>query len=88
VRFAHSALAIQAAIDGQGLALGDSTLVADDLGAGRLIKPFELALQGPPQFAYFLVSPRGLAKDAIETVFRDWLLREITSKRPAKARRR
>jgi LysR family glycine cleavage system transcriptional activator len=89
VRFAHSALAIQAAIDGQGLALGDSTLVADDLAAGRLIKPFELTLQGPPQFAYYLVSPRGLAKDAIETIFRDWLLREITSKpAAAKARRR
>jgi LysR family glycine cleavage system transcriptional activator len=88
VRFAHSALAIQAAIDGQGIALGDSTLVADDLTAGRLIKPFELTLQGPPQFAYYLVSPRGLAKDAIETVFRDWLLREITSKQPAKAKRK
>jgi len=86
VRFTNSALAIQAAIDGQGIALGDSTLVADDLAAGRLIKPFELTLQGPPQFAYYLVSPRGLAKDAIETVFRDWLLREITSKQPAKAK--
>jgi LysR family glycine cleavage system transcriptional activator len=87
VRFAHSALAIQGAVDGQGIALGDSTLVADDLASGKLIKPFELALQGPPQFAYYLVSPRGLSKGAIETVFRDWLLREISSKRPAKARK-
>jgi LysR family glycine cleavage system transcriptional activator len=85
VRFVHSALAIQAAIEGQGIALGDSTLVADDLAAGRLVKPFELVLQGPPQFAYYLISPRGLSKDAIESVFRDWLLREIASRRPAKA---
>jgi LysR family glycine cleavage system transcriptional activator len=91
VRFVHSALAIQAAIDGQGIALGDSTLIADDLAAGRLIKPFDLVLQGPPECAYFLVCRRGLPKDALEMRFRDWLLREIASpsplKRAAKGRR-
>jgi LysR family glycine cleavage system transcriptional activator len=86
VRFVHSSLAIQAAIEGQGIALGDSTLIADDLAAGRLIRPFELVLKGPPQFAYFLVSPRGLAKDAIESVFRDWLLREVAAQQPAKGK--
>jgi LysR family glycine cleavage system transcriptional activator len=84
VRFVHSALAIQAAIDGQGIALGDSTLIADDLAAGRLIKPFDLVLQGPPECAYFLIGRRGLEKDAIETRFRDWLLREIASPSPLK----
>ena len=84
VRFVHSALAIQAAIDGQGIALGDSTLIADDLAAGRLIKPFDLVLQGPPECAYFLIGRRGLAKDAIETRFRDWLLSEIASPSPLK----
>lgn len=79
VCFAHSALAIQAAIDGQGIALGDSTLIGDDLAAGRLIKPFDLALRGPKQFAYCLVSRRGIAKGSIEAQFRDWLLREIAS---------
>jgi LysR family glycine cleavage system transcriptional activator len=88
VRFVHSSLAIQAAIEGQGIALGDSTLVADDLAAGRLIKPFDLVLRGPPQFAYFLISPRGLAKDAIESVFRDWLLREVAAQQPAKPKRK
>jgi LysR family glycine cleavage system transcriptional activator len=87
VRFVHSSLAIQAAIEGQGIALGDSTLIADDLAAGTLIKPFELVLKGPPQFAYFLVSPRGLAKDAIQSVFRDWLLREIALQRTVKSKR-
>jgi LysR family transcriptional regulator, glycine cleavage system transcriptional activator len=86
VRFVHSSLAIQAAIDGQGIALGDSTLVADDLSAGRLIKPFDLVLRGPPQYAYFLVCRRGLAKGAIETLFRDWLLREIAAP-PMKGRK-
>jgi len=84
VCFAHSSLVIQAAIDGQGIALGDSTLIADDLAAGRLIKPFDLVLRGPRQFAYFLLSRRGLAKDGIESRFRDWLLREITIQPTAK----
>jgi LysR family glycine cleavage system transcriptional activator len=79
VCFAHSSLVIQAAIDGQGIALGDSTLIADDLAAGRLIKPFDLALRGPKQFAYFLVSRRTPAKDSVAAQFRAWLLREIAS---------
>jgi LysR family glycine cleavage system transcriptional activator len=79
VRFVHSSLAIQAAIDGQGIALGDSTLIADDIAAGRLIKPFDLVLRGPRQFAYYLVCRRNLAKGGIEARFRDWLLREIAS---------
>ena len=84
VGFAYSSLVIQAAIDGQGIALGDSTLIADDLAAGRLVKPFDLALRGPRQFASFLVSPRGLEKGTVETQFRDWLLREIASPSPMK----
>jgi LysR family glycine cleavage system transcriptional activator len=82
VCFAYSSLVIQAAIDGQGIALGDSTLIADDLAAGRLIKPFDLALRGPKQFAYFLLSRRGLDKAGIAGRFRDWLLREMAA--PAK----
>jgi LysR family glycine cleavage system transcriptional activator len=79
VCFAHSALAIQAAIDGRGIALGDSTLIADDVAAGRLVQPFDLVLRGPKQFAYSLVSRRSNAKGSIEAQFRDWLLREIAA---------
>lgn len=35
-----SASVVQAAIDGQGVALGRSVLVADELAAGRLVRPF------------------------------------------------
>ena len=84
VCFAYSALVIQAAIDGQGIALGDSTLISDDLAAGRLIKPFDLALRGPKQFAYFLLTPKGLEKTALAAQFRDWLLKEIASPMPTK----
>jgi LysR family glycine cleavage system transcriptional activator len=86
VRFAHSALAIQAAVEGQGIALGETTIAADDLAAGRLIKPFELALKQPPQLAYFLICLKSAAPGSIERLFRDWLLAE--ARLPSKPARR
>ena len=45
-RYSHSSLVLQAAIDGQGVALGRSTLVALDLEAGRLVRPFGATVHG------------------------------------------
>ena len=62
--------------DGHGIALGDSNLVADDLAAGRLVKPFELSLKAPASFSYHVIS-RGESKDApMVEAFRDWVLAE------------
>jgi LysR family transcriptional regulator, glycine cleavage system transcriptional activator len=72
----HSGLALQAAIDGQGVALGDSSLVADDLAAGRLVQPFALTIKGPPQFAYYVLSPLELANEPMVRAFREWILSE------------
>lgn len=74
--FRQTALVIQAAIDGQGVALGTTSLVADDLASGRLVRPFDLALKGPPQFAYYLVAPRATADRPLVKAFRDWVLAE------------
>jgi LysR family transcriptional regulator, glycine cleavage system transcriptional activator len=76
IHFRETTLVIQAAIDGQGVALGDS-LAADDLAAGRLVRPFDLALKGPPQFAYHLVSPRATADRPLVKAFREWVLSEV-----------
>ncbi|HUR42773.1 MAG TPA: transcriptional regulator GcvA [Aestuariivirga sp.] len=78
LHFSHSSLAIQAAIDGQGVALGDSTLTADDLAAGRLVKPFELSLKSPPQFAYYLITPLA-AQNPMINAFRDWIIAEAAA---------
>ena len=43
-RFKSSVHAVQAAVQGEGVVLGRSALVADDLKAGRLVKPFTLSL--------------------------------------------
>ncbi len=76
MHFDHTALAIQAAINGQGVALGDSNLVADDLAAGRLIKPFELSLKAPGDFAYWVIAPEETAELPMIKAFRDWCLTE------------
>ncbi|MGB6309469.1 MAG: transcriptional regulator GcvA [Steroidobacteraceae bacterium] len=81
LHFDNSAYAIQAAIDGAGIALGDMSLVADDLAGGRLVRPFELAIGGPPMFAYFLVSPLQPVSNPLVLSFREWVLREAEATR-------
>jgi LysR family glycine cleavage system transcriptional activator len=76
LHFRQTSLTVQAAIDGMGVALGDSNLVADDLAAGRLVKPFDLALSTPKQFAYYIITPRGVPPNPLVALFRDWCLKE------------
>jgi LysR family transcriptional regulator, glycine cleavage system transcriptional activator len=76
LHFGHTALTVQAAIDGMGVALGDSNLVADDLAKGRLIRPFDLSLQAPANFAYWLIAPEETADTPMIRAFREWCLTE------------
>lgn len=72
--FTNSAMCVQAAIDGEGVALGRSALVAHDLAAGRLVRPFAVNL--PTQFAYYVVhTPQGGALPKVKA-FVDWLVAE------------
>ena len=83
MHFGQTSLTVQAAIDGHGVALGDSNLVADDITEGRLVKPFELSLKAPSQFAYHVVSPLDTAQNPLVEAFRQWALseaKETTSK--------
>jgi LysR family transcriptional regulator, glycine cleavage system transcriptional activator len=76
IRLSLFSLISQAAIDGQGVALGNTSLVGDDLAAGRLVKPFDLSLKAPADFAYYVVSPLAVAERPLVTAFRTWVLRE------------
>jgi uncharacterized protein YjbJ (UPF0337 family) len=71
---ASAAQAIDAAIDGQGIALARIALAAWDLCAGRLVRPFTFALKAP--YAYWIVCPKSTANLPKITTFRDWLLAE------------
>ena len=81
LHFEDSSFAIQAAIKGHGIALGDASLVADDLAAGRLVQPFTLAIDGPPKFAYFMVSRVESADNPLVSHFREWALAEAEKTR-------
>ncbi len=64
---------IQAAIDGQGVALGCFPLIADDIAGGRLVRLFDLVLD---EFAYYIVYPVGALSNPKVKAFRNWLLEE------------
>ncbi len=72
--FNQASLAIDAAVAGQGVALGRTILVASDLLAGRLVRPFEPVLS--VAYAYYIVCPKVTAQRAKVAAFRDWLLAE------------
>jgi LysR family glycine cleavage system transcriptional activator len=72
--FTDSAMVVQAAAEGQGVALARRQLAAGDLAAGRLIQPFEVTI--PHDLAYFLVCPAATAGQPKIAAFRDWLLAE------------
>jgi LysR family transcriptional regulator, glycine cleavage system transcriptional activator len=70
--FSHSAMVLQAAVLGQGVALGHSLLSRPEIQAGRLICPLPQALMNDN--AYYLVMSPG--HDALGKVaaFRDWIV--------------
>lgn len=72
-----SVLAIEAALGGQGVALGRGALVAGDLAAGRLVRPFVGAADDreKSEFAYYVVYPEQTELPARVRAVRDWLIR-------------
>ncbi len=70
--FDDSALLIQAAIAGMGVALGRSALVKADMEAGLLVAPFALRLQAG--LANYLVGRPGAENLPKIKAFRDWLM--------------
>lgn len=85
-RFNNSYLAIDAAIAGQGVALGTAALVAADIAAGNLVRPFSLTLRG--DMAYYVVAPKAGSKRPKVNAFRRWLLGEAANAAPVPVRLR
>jgi LysR family glycine cleavage system transcriptional activator len=67
----HFYLALQAALDGLGVAMGPTALVADDLAAARLVVPF--ASPALPARGYHAYLPEARAGDPAVTAFCEWL---------------
>src|ERR1700674_2937297 len=75
LNFDQSFMALQAAVEGLGVALGRSRLVEADIAAGRLVVPFHLVL--PSNAGFYIVAPEETADIPKITLFRDWLIRSV-----------
>jgi LysR family glycine cleavage system transcriptional activator len=86
----RASMVIDAAIDGQGIALARTTLAASDLISGRLVRPFDEELRLSK--TYWVICPKATTTLPKIVMFRDWLLSEAASdigklkKLPMKAR--
>lgn len=74
LRINDSAAVIQAAISGGGVALGRTTLVADELKSGALVRPFGDSQSH--EFAYYVIHKPDRSNDPSIKVFVDWVLTE------------
>ena len=84
IRFNHVSLALEAAVDSQGVALSIGQLASNDLAAGRLVIPFDTRV--PLEYAYHVISLERIpdtpltdaAREHAERVdaFREWVKAE------------
>ena len=73
----RASMVIDAAMNGQGIALARTTLVAWDVINGRLVRPFPESLRLSK--LYWIVCPKATATLPKITTFREWLLAEASS---------
>lgn len=81
LRIDNSAAVLQAAAEGQGLALARSVMVADDLATGRLVRPFG-DIPCPVSLSYYVVYRPDSESASHVSAFRDWLLDEAGRSSP------
>ena len=74
LRFESLNLAVQAAIEGIGVAMGVGGLIEVDLAEGRLVRLFDISRRSGRPF--HLVYNQARARDLNLVAFRDWLLEE------------
>ena len=78
--FNDSALMLQAAVEGQGVALARSSLLGNDVRNGLLVRLFDIDVPAPRR--YYLVYPPRLAGSPKLALFRAWLEDEIRGEQP------
>jgi LysR family glycine cleavage system transcriptional activator len=70
-------LAIEAALDGQGVALAPHFMVAEDLKVGRLVRPFAIEVRQPAR--WYLACPMERKGERAIEAFRTWLRSEVAA---------
>ena len=75
VKFGNSILVTEAALRGQGVALGRTALVRDHLATGRLVRPLNAAR--PADYAYYTVTTHAGAERPRIQAFLGWLEAQV-----------
>lgn len=75
LRFSNAILTLEAALDGQGVALVQKQLIEVDVASGRLHIPFATSL--PSHYAYHLVFAKTATTQPVVLAFQQWLRQEI-----------
>ena len=75
LRFNQTALALEAAINGQGIALTSPHFVRNDLASGRLVHAFPQSMT--VDAGWYLVSPRRPREHPAVAAVRAWLLEQV-----------
>ena len=73
--FNDAGLALDHAVQGQGIVLGSVTLAKDLIASGKLVRPFECALE--TEFTYYLVYRPDKKNNANVERLRRWLLEKV-----------
>jgi LysR family transcriptional regulator, glycine cleavage system transcriptional activator len=73
----RASMLIDAAVDGQGIALARTALAAWDMLNGRLVKPIDVCLRMPN--TYWIVCPKAASNAAKIEAVRTWLLDEAAA---------
>ncbi len=91
--FQYYGQALQAAVDGLGIAMGIRPYIDDDLAAGRLVAPFALSV--PKGMRWYLVYRSFRTDQRDFAAFRRWIIRAVAEpaargrhRRPGAAPRR
>jgi len=73
--FSDSSHMMQAAAEGQGIALARESLLGNDLASGALVRLFDIAVPAP--LGFYLVYPPRLQGTAKLAAFRNWVFAEM-----------
>jgi DNA-binding transcriptional LysR family regulator len=79
--FDTAALAVQYALSGEGVALVDENLFADEIRRGQLVRPHEATLDDG--YGYYLITHPEALSDAAVALFRSWLIERFGRVTPA-----
>lgn len=74
--FDDTGIAVQAALKGQGVILGRSSLVEQDLAEGRLVQLSSITI--PSSYAMYIIYPPGARNHPHIAAFCDWLHDEVS----------